>query len=56
MTVREFRAMIEAGEFDRERLHAGIGKVIADLKTSASQSKRPESERIHDATDTSQEK
>ena len=29
MTVREFRDMIEAGEFDRARLHADIGEVVA---------------------------
>jgi ornithine cyclodeaminase len=32
MTVREFRNMIEAGEFDRGRLHADIGEVVAGLK------------------------
>jgi len=32
MTVREFRQMIEAGEFDRARLHADIGEVVAGLK------------------------
>jgi len=33
MTVREFRAMIEAGEFDPARdLHADIGEVVAGLK------------------------
>jgi ornithine cyclodeaminase len=32
MTVREFRAMIEAGVFDRARLHADIGEVVAGLK------------------------
>src|SRR5262245_24827149 len=32
MTVREFRAMIEAGEFDRGRLHADIGEVVAGRK------------------------
>jgi N-[(2S)-2-amino-2-carboxyethyl]-L-glutamate dehydrogenase len=32
MTVREFRDMIEAGEFDRARLHADIGEVVAGLK------------------------
>ena len=30
MTVREFRDMIEAGQFDRGRLHADIGEVVAD--------------------------
>jgi ornithine cyclodeaminase len=32
MTVREFRDMIEAGQFDRGRLHADIGEVVAGLK------------------------
>ena len=32
MTVREFRDMIEAGEFDRDRLHADIGEVVAGRK------------------------
>lgn len=32
MTGREFRAMIEAGEFSREQLHAEIGEVVAGLK------------------------
>ena len=32
MTVLEFRDMIEAGEFDRARLHADIGEVVAGLK------------------------
>ncbi len=32
MTVREFRTMIEAGEFDRPRLHAEIGEVVAGLQ------------------------
>ena len=32
MTVREFRAMVEAGQFDRTRLHADIGEVVAGLK------------------------
>jgi ornithine cyclodeaminase len=32
MTVREFREMIEVGEFDRARLHADIGEVVAGLK------------------------
>ena len=32
MTVREFRDMIDAGEFDRARLHADIGEVVAGLK------------------------
>jgi len=32
MTVREFRTMIEAGEFSRDRLHADIGEVVAGLK------------------------
>jgi alanine dehydrogenase len=32
MTVREFREMIEAGQFDRERLYADIGEVVAGLK------------------------
>jgi N-[(2S)-2-amino-2-carboxyethyl]-L-glutamate dehydrogenase len=31
--VREFRNMIEAGEFDRECLHADIGEVVAGLKS-----------------------
>jgi ornithine cyclodeaminase len=30
--VREFRDMVEAGEFDRERLHADIGEVVAGHK------------------------
>ncbi|MFL6797794.1 MAG: ornithine cyclodeaminase family protein [Xanthobacteraceae bacterium] len=33
MTVREFRDMLEAGQFDRSRLHADIGEVVADLKS-----------------------
>jgi ornithine cyclodeaminase len=32
MTMREFRAMVERGEFDRARLHADIGEVVAGLK------------------------
>jgi ornithine cyclodeaminase len=32
MTVREFREMVDAGEFDRTRLHADIGEVVAGLK------------------------
>jgi len=32
MTVREFRDMVDAGEFDRTRLHADIGEVVAGLK------------------------
>jgi ornithine cyclodeaminase len=32
MTVREFRDMIDAGEFSRARLHADIGEVVAGLK------------------------
>jgi ornithine cyclodeaminase len=32
MGVREFRAMLEAGEFSREQLHADIGEVVAGLK------------------------
>ena len=32
MTVREFRDMIDAGQFDRARLHADIGQVVAGLK------------------------
>jgi N-[(2S)-2-amino-2-carboxyethyl]-L-glutamate dehydrogenase len=32
MGVREFREMIEAGQFDRRRLHAQIGDVIAGQK------------------------
>ena len=32
MTVREFRDMIDAGEFSRGRLHADIGEVVAGLK------------------------
>ena len=32
MTVREFRNMIDAGEFDRSQLHADIGEVVAGLK------------------------
>lgn len=32
MTVREFRDMIAAGEFDRARLHADIGQVVAGLE------------------------
>src|SRR5262249_11076261 len=32
MTGREFRDMIEAGEFDRDRMHADIGEVVAGLK------------------------
>lgn len=32
MTVREFRNMIDAGEFSRAQLHADIGEVVAGLK------------------------
>ena len=32
MTVREFRDMIDSGQFDRARLHADIGEVVAGLK------------------------
>src|SRR5258705_460894 len=32
MPVREFRDMIDAGQFDRTRLHADIGEVVAGLK------------------------
>ena len=32
MTVREFREMVENGEFDRERLHAEIGEVVDGQK------------------------
>ena len=32
MTVREFRDMIDTGQFDRARLHADIGEVVAGLK------------------------
>src|SRR5215207_6341448 len=32
MTVRDFREMIESGQFDRQRLHADIGEVVAGLK------------------------
>ena len=32
MGVREFRAMLDAGEFRREQLHADIGEVVAGLK------------------------
>ena len=33
MTVRDFKDMIESGQFDRERLHADIGQVVAGLKS-----------------------
>lgn len=32
MTVREFRDMIDAGEFTRAQLHADIGEVVAGVK------------------------
>lgn len=32
MTMREFRDMLDAKQFDRERLHAEIGEVVAGLK------------------------
>jgi ornithine cyclodeaminase len=32
MGVHEFRAMLDAGEFRREQLHADIGEVVAGLK------------------------
>ena len=32
MGVRDFRAMLDAGEFRREQLHADIGEVVAGLK------------------------
>ena len=32
MTVREFRDMIDAGEFSRARLHADIGEIVAGQK------------------------
>ena len=32
MTVREFRDMIDAGQFSRAQLHADIGEVVAGLK------------------------
>jgi ornithine cyclodeaminase len=32
MTVREFRDMIDAGEFSRDRLHADIGELVAGKK------------------------
>jgi ornithine cyclodeaminase len=32
MTVREFRDMIDAGEFSRAQLHADIGEVVAGRK------------------------
>ena len=32
MTMREFRDMIDAGEFDRAQLHAEIGEVVAGRK------------------------
>src|SRR5882757_4740758 len=32
MTMREFRDMIDAGEFSRAQLHADIGEVVAGLK------------------------
>ena len=32
MTMREFRDMLAAGQFDRARLHAEIGEVVAGLK------------------------
>ena len=32
MGVREFRAMLEAGEFSRAQLHAELGEVVAGLK------------------------
>lgn len=32
MTMREFRDMLDAGEFSREQLHADIGEVVAGLK------------------------
>jgi len=30
--VRDFREMIESGQFDRQRLYADIGEVVAGLK------------------------
>jgi len=33
MTVREFREMIEQGQFDRARLHADIGEIVAGRKS-----------------------
>jgi len=33
MTVRDFREMIESGQFDRQRLHADIGEVVAGIKS-----------------------
>lgn len=32
LTMREFRDMLEAGQFDRARLHAEIGEVVAGAK------------------------
>jgi ornithine cyclodeaminase len=32
MTMREFRDMLDAGQFDRSRLHAEIGEVLAGFK------------------------
>lgn len=32
LTMREFRDMLEAGQFDRARLHAEIGEVVAGTK------------------------
>jgi ornithine cyclodeaminase len=32
MTMREFRDMMDAGEFSRAQLHADIGEVVAGLK------------------------
>jgi len=33
MTIRDFREMIESGQFDRQRLHADVGEVVAGLKS-----------------------
>ena len=32
MTMHEFRDMLDAGQFDRQRLHAEIGEVVAGIK------------------------
>ncbi len=32
MTMREFRDMLDAGQFDRQRLHAELGEVVAEIK------------------------
>jgi ornithine cyclodeaminase/alanine dehydrogenase-like protein (mu-crystallin family) len=39
MTVREFRNMIDAGEFSREQLHADIGEIVAGLKSGRQSAK-----------------